>query len=77
MTGPVLDPFAGSGTSLFVAAEMGLDAVGIELLPCSTRSSKFDMPSYTRTKQRLQEAFVSPRKGLRRWNQVKNAGFRT
>lgn len=35
MTGPVLDPFAGSGTALFVAAEKGLDAVGIELLPCS------------------------------------------
>jgi DNA modification methylase len=35
LSGPVLDPFAGSGTALFVAAEMGLDAVGIELLPCS------------------------------------------
>lgn len=31
--GKVLDPFAGSGTSLFVAAERGLDSVGIELLP--------------------------------------------
>ncbi|MBI4560253.1 MAG: hypothetical protein HY706_21900 [Candidatus Hydrogenedentes bacterium] len=35
LTGPVLDPFAGSGTALFVAAEMGLDAIGVELLPCS------------------------------------------
>jgi len=31
--GVVLDPFAGAGTTLFVAAERGLDAVGIELLP--------------------------------------------
>lgn len=31
--GTILDPFAGSGTALFVAAEMGLNAVGIELLP--------------------------------------------
>jgi len=33
--GPILDPFAGSGTALFVSAELGLDAIGIELLPCS------------------------------------------
>lgn len=31
--GKVLDPFAGSGTSLFASAERGLDTVGIELLP--------------------------------------------
>lgn len=33
--GRILDPFAGSGTALFVAAELGLDAMGIELLPSS------------------------------------------
>ena len=32
-SGEILDPFAGSGTSLFVAAENGIDSVGIELLP--------------------------------------------
>lgn len=31
--GKVIDPFAGSGVTLFVSAERGLDAVGIELLP--------------------------------------------
>jgi len=35
-TGKILDPFAGSGAALFVAAEHGLDAVGIEVLPSST-----------------------------------------
>ncbi|MEM3744658.1 MAG: site-specific DNA-methyltransferase [Candidatus Micrarchaeaceae archaeon] len=31
--GTVLDPFAGSGTTLQVALEMGLDAIGIEINP--------------------------------------------
>lgn len=31
--GRVLDPFAGSGTTLFVASSLGMDAEGIELLP--------------------------------------------
>ncbi len=31
--GKVLDPFAGAGTSLFVANEIGCDSYGIELLP--------------------------------------------
>src|SRR5262249_35902723 len=33
--GRLLDPFAGSGTALFTASDQGLDALGIELLPCS------------------------------------------
>jgi hypothetical protein len=32
-SGKLLDPFSGSGTSLFAANEMGLDSLGIELLP--------------------------------------------
>ena len=32
-SGTVLDPFADSGTTLFVSSSRGLDAVGIELLP--------------------------------------------
>lgn len=31
--GPLIDPFAGSGTSLFVASSKGIDSTGIELLP--------------------------------------------
>lgn len=32
-SGRVLDPFAGSGTALFVAASMGIAVEGIEVLP--------------------------------------------
>ncbi len=32
-SGKIFDPFAGSGTALFTASAMGLDADGIELLP--------------------------------------------
>lgn len=35
ISGRILDPFAGSGTALFVASDLGLDAEGIELLPSS------------------------------------------
>jgi DNA modification methylase len=33
VAGPVLDPFAGMGTTLFCASGLGVDSVGIELLP--------------------------------------------
>ena len=36
--GELLDPFAGSGAALFVAAERGMSATGIELLPSATFS---------------------------------------
>ena len=32
-SGTLLDPFAGSGTALFVASKLGYDSIGIELLP--------------------------------------------
>jgi DNA modification methylase len=32
-SGKLIDPFAGSGAALFVAAKRGLDALGLELLP--------------------------------------------
>ncbi len=39
-SGTILDPFAGSGTTLFVASERGLQADGIEILPISQQVVK-------------------------------------
>src|SRR3990172_8307344 len=38
--GPVIDPFAGAGTALFAACELGLASTGIELLPSSAEIIK-------------------------------------
>ena len=37
-SGRIFDPFAGSGTSLFTASDLGMDSVGIELLPNSVEA---------------------------------------
>ncbi len=50
VTGTLLDPFAGSGTALFVGAAQGLHTVGIELLPIGQ--------TIIRTKQVIDEAFT-------------------
>jgi hypothetical protein len=39
-SGRLLDPFAGAGTSLLVAAERGLTAVGVDILPFSAFASR-------------------------------------
>ena len=58
--GTVLDPFAGSGTALFAASAMGIDAVGIELLPIGQQ--------IITTKQILESKFTpSDLDELQRW----------
>src|SRR3546814_16078594 len=39
-TGRLLDPFAGAGTSLLVAAERGLTAVGVDILHFATFAAR-------------------------------------
>lgn len=58
-TGKILDPFAGSGTALFVASEMGLSAEGIELLPIGQ--------TIIEAKKRLDNLTGSDLESLFRW----------
>ncbi|MDQ3254178.1 MAG: site-specific DNA-methyltransferase [Acidobacteriota bacterium] len=59
-TGKILDPFAGSGTALFVASAGGLKAEGIELLPIGQQIIS--------TKALLEDEFTAEDvAALRRW----------
>lgn len=60
-SGRILDPFAGSGTALFVTAGMGLRADGIELLPIGQQIV---------AAKKLLETEFTPRdlESLRRWS---------
>ncbi len=59
--GKILDPFTGSGTTLFVASALGLQAAGIELLPIGQQIIS--------TKKLLEEEFTdADTAALRRWS---------
>jgi DNA modification methylase len=59
--GKVLDPFAGSGTTLFVTSQFGLCAEGIELLPIGQQ--------VIAARKVLEEAFTSDDlEALKRWS---------
>lgn len=62
-SGQVLDPFAGSGTTLFAASALGLNATGIELLPIGVE--------IIRTRQLIErELTPSEFEVLDRWRRV-------
>lgn len=62
-SGKILDPFAGSGTALFTASAMGLDADGIELLPIGQQIIS--------TKRLLESEFTtSDFEELQRWAKI-------
>ncbi len=61
-SGTILDPFAGSGTTLFVASERGLQADGIEVLPiCQQIIKKREILETKLTEQNISDlqSFIS------------------
>lgn len=54
-TGRLLDPFAGAGTSLLVAAERGLTAVGVDMLPFAAFAARALLYAPTADLARLDE----------------------
>jgi len=62
--GKILDPFAGTGTTLFAAAGHGLDSVGIELLPVGCEI--MEVRRYTQGREIELQAVI------RRWRQEKS-----
>jgi len=46
MKGPVLDPFCGSGTTLLVCKELGIDCYGIEILPIAAFAARAKLKDY-------------------------------
>lgn len=67
-SGTVLDPFAGSGTTLFAASEAGLDSIGIELLPSSIESIEVRRRLLTADRSPLASALRHFRQG-RSWEE--------
>ncbi len=63
-SGPILDPFGGMGTTLFGASSVGVDSVGIELLPIGRE--------IVQTRLCLQGGFQQENlAALRRWRKTK------
>jgi hypothetical protein len=54
--GTLFDPFCGAGTSLLVAAERGLSAVGVERLPYAAYAAQTTLAAHRADRARLLEA---------------------
>ncbi len=66
LDGPLLDPFAGMGTSLLVASERGMSSCGIEMLPYPCWATGVLIRAHEATPEQLTEiASVATAKALR------------
>ena len=65
-TGRIIDPFAGSGTAIFAASDLGIDSLGIELLPSSAEIIKVRQLLRSPDKQNLADG-LREFKNARSW----------
>jgi len=58
MKGPVLDPFAGSGTTLLACKELGIDSTGIETLPIAVFATAAKIADYDLARLKAAQAEI-------------------
>ena len=70
ITGTVLDPFSGSGTTLLAARQSGLDSVGIEVNPISVLVSESENEIYSSEDIEYLHSFIIHLHSLKRGKQL-------
>lgn len=75
ITGPVLDPFSGSGTTLLAARQKGLDSVGIEVNPISVLVSECENDIYSSEDISDLLDIITQLKDLRREKQLLTSSY--
>ena len=75
ISGAVLDPFSGSGTTLLAARQAGLDSVGIEVNPISVLVSESENDIYTQEDIKYLTEFISHLLTLKRGTELLSSSY--
>lgn len=75
ITGAILDPFSGSGTTLLAARQAGLDSVGIEINPISVLVSESENDIYSKEDISELNDFISLLQNLKRGKELLTSSY--
>lgn len=75
ITGAVLDPFSGSGTTLLAARQSGLESVGIEVNPISVLVSESENEVYSKEDTAALNDFISHLLNLKRGKELLSSSY--
>ncbi len=75
ISGAVLDPFSGSGTTLLAARQAGLDSVGIEVNPISVLVSESENEIYSPEDVIALSSFITRLKGLKKGKKLLTSSY--